>query len=165
MDMMPQSVGHAPFYFYPNDAQAQRAASGNNMYMTGPATPVYSRPGSSCAQPPTLYSNGPAAVAKPSIMLDTDFDTTSFPSTPPLSSSGSAAGSPSHMEMLQTPMNPMFSGIDDVKEMEAEPVLDWSRFGSPPMTPGESIRKHALAEQSIVWSRRRLPVVGLTRVC
>lgn len=134
MDMMPQSVGHAPFYFYPNDAQAQRAANGNHMYMTGPATPVYSRPGSSCAQPPTLYSNGPA-VAKPSIMLDTDFDTTYFPSTPPLSSSGSAAGSPSHMEMLQTPMNPMFSGIDGVKEIEAEPVLDWSRFGSPPMTP------------------------------
>jgi hypothetical protein len=103
------------------------------------------------AQPPTLYSNGPAvmtptgsprpATQKPTVLLDTDFDNTYYPSTPPLSTSGSTVGSPKSFDALQTPMNPMFSGIDEsemVKE-KLEPIdltiLDWSSCGSPPMTP------------------------------
>jgi 5-methylcytosine-specific restriction endonuclease McrA len=136
----------APFYFYGN-VESKTQQMSHNM----PSTPVYSRPGSSCAQPPTLYSNGPSVMTpggspptmnhKPSIMLETDFsDSSYFPSTPPLSSTGSSAGSPKNFDMLQTPMNPMFSGIeciDGLKDMEMaeNSVLDWSSCGSPPMTP------------------------------
>ena len=111
---------------------------------------MYSKP-NTCPQP-TLYSNGPALMTpagsprsvhtKPMIMLDTDFDTY-MPSTPPLSASGSTVGSPASYEALQTPMNPMFSGLENgecVKEI-IEPVdaavLDWSSCGSPPLTPSK----------------------------
>ncbi|KAM0332409.1 hypothetical protein ACHAQA_002689 [Verticillium albo-atrum] len=127
------------------------------MVPTLPSTPIYSRPNSSCSQvtapPPTLYSNGPGVMTpvaspqpthqKPTILLETDGmdDNLYFPSTPPLSSAGSSVSSPNTCDMLQTPMNPMFSGLDgleDTKEM-LEPVehvtLDWSSCGSPPMTP------------------------------
>jgi hypothetical protein len=100
-------------------------------------------------------SNGPSVMTpiasplamahKPSVLLDTDFgDNAYFPSTPPLSTSASAVGSPQSFDMLQTPMNPMFSGMDGldsfdgVKLETAETgVLDWSSCGSPPMTPGK----------------------------
>jgi len=67
-----------------------------------------------------------------------------LPSTPPLSTSGSTIGSPKSFDMLQTPMNPMFSGLDgldgieetkDILESAENCVLDWSSCGSPPMTP------------------------------
>lgn len=160
--MMPQTMGHAPFYFYSNteskqQQQPQQRQMGNVYKMASglPTTPVYSRPGSSsCAQPPTLYSNGPAvmtpgaspppALHRPSIMLDTDFgDNSYFPSTPPLSTSGSTIGSPKNYDVLQTPMNPMFSGLDgfdgakDGFEPAENTVLDWSSCGSPPMTPSK----------------------------
>lgn len=117
-----------------------------------PTTPIYSRPGSSCSQPPTLYSNGPSIMtpagsphpsnSKPSIMLDTDVsDGSYFPSTPPLSTSGSTIGSPKSFEVLQTPMNPMFSGLDGIDfgkdGLETTELFDWSSCASPPMTPGK----------------------------
>lgn len=106
------------------------------------------------AQPPTLYSNGPSVMTptgsprpltlqKPTIMLDTDMDQSYFPSTPPLSTSGSTVGSPQSFDVLQTPMNPMFSGLDesempkDFLESVETAVLDWSSCGSPPMTPSK----------------------------
>ncbi|GKT83332.1 zinc finger protein msn2 4 [Colletotrichum tofieldiae] len=52
---------------------------------------------------------------KPAIMLETEIcdDNLYFPSTPPLSTCGSAISSPNNScELLQTPMNPMFSGLD-----------------------------------------------------
>lgn len=105
-------------------------------------------------QPPTLYSNGPSVMTptgsprptysqKPAIILDTDFDSSYFPSTPPLSTSGSTVGSPKNYDGLQTPMNPMFSGLDESETIKdtLEPaeacVLDWSSCGSPPMTPSK----------------------------
>jgi hypothetical protein len=160
--MMPQTMGHAPFYFYSNTEskqQLQQPRQISSMYKMAsglPTSPVYSRPNSSsCAQPPTLYSNGPAvmtpgasppsATHRPSIILDTDFgDNSYFPSTPPLSTSGSTIGSPKNYDVLQTPMNPMFSGLDGMNgfdgakdnfETAENTVLDWSSCGSPPMTP------------------------------
>jgi len=113
---------------------------------------MYSMVPQYAAQPPTLYSNGPSvmtpagsprpmAAQKPAIILDTDFDSSYYPSTPPLSTSGSTAGSPKSFDGLQTPMNPMFSGLDESETSKetlepVEPtVLDWSTCGSPPMTP------------------------------
>ncbi|KAH0434682.1 hypothetical protein CcaCcLH18_05122 [Colletotrichum camelliae] len=130
------------------------------MVPTLPSTPIYSRPTSSCSQPmgPTLYSNSPATMTpvaspqpmsnKPAIMLETEICETEhiyYPSTPPLSTSGSAISSPNNTcELLQTPMNPMFSGLDGLDGLESfketlevpeNLAVDWSSCGSPPMTP------------------------------
>lgn len=149
---MPQ----APVFFFTNDSKT-KTGQPMSMYPTVPtlpSTPMYSRPGSSCSQPPTLLSNGPSVMTptgspppthhRPAIMLETEFgDNPYFPSTPPLSTSGSAIGSPKSCDVLQTPMNPMFSGLDGLAvvkpclESAENSVLDWSSCGSPPMTPGE----------------------------
>jgi hypothetical protein len=129
------------------------------IFRTLPSTPMYSRPGSSCSQPPvhnkTLTSMplaltpvaSPQPVAhKPTIMLDTDLsevDAAYYPSTPPLSSSGSAISSPGSYDALQTPLGPMCSGLDGIESkevcdretLESFPTLDWSSCASPPMTP------------------------------
>ncbi|KAF4123520.1 hypothetical protein GMORB2_6221 [Geosmithia morbida] len=111
------------------------------MYAVAQSTGMY-------VHAPTLYNNVmtpvgspmPSSTQKPSIMLDTDVDSY-FPSTPPLSTSGSTVGSPKSFDALQTPMNPMFSGLDEnelpnghMDPIEAS-ILDWSSCGSPPMTP------------------------------
>ena len=126
-----------------------------------PSTPVYSRPGSSSSQPPLLpkgYGHvpilpstltpvaSPMPIAlKPTIVLDTELceaEGLYSPSTPPLSSSSSTISSPGSCDMLQTPLNPMFSGLDGKEacsldgELESFPNLDWSACGSPPLTPG-----------------------------
>lgn len=129
------------------------------MVPTLPSTPVYSRPTSSCSQQapvalPTLYSNGPGVMTpaaspqpachKPTILLETEGINESLylPPTPPLSSACSSINSPNSCDMLQTPMNPMFSGLDGLEDgketleiVETTAALDWSNCGSPPMTP------------------------------
>lgn len=163
--MMHPVMGQAPFYFYNPESknevrQQQQHFSQQQMAMypmvpTLPSTPIYSRPNSACSQPPTLYSNGLSVMTptaspqpishKPAIMLETElYETSYFPSTPPLSTSGSTIGSPNSCDMLQTPMNPMFSGLDGFESLKdgfesvENSVLDWSSCGSPPMTPGKS---------------------------
>jgi hypothetical protein len=69
-----------------------------------------------------------------------------YPSTPPLSASGSVMSSPSSCDVLQTPMNTIFMGIEGFEgvkqgcqgEVQSENLAggDWQRCGSPPMTPG-----------------------------
>ena len=158
--MIPQTMGQAPFYFYSAESKQQQQQQQQQQQMLRqvhglPATPAYSRPGSSSrSQPPTLYSNGPTVMAsgvssapssrKPSIMLETDLVGDSyFPATPPLSTAGSSIGSPNSYDVLQTPMNPMFSGLEafetakDTFEPPELVALDWSSCGSPPMTPGK----------------------------
>ncbi|KAK4099805.1 hypothetical protein N658DRAFT_517117 [Parathielavia hyrcaniae] len=125
-----------------------------------PSTPVYSRPSSSCSQPPLLPKGftgvpilpstltpvaSPMPIApRPTIVLDTELSEVEgpcSPSTPPLSSSSSAISSPGSCDMLQTPLNPMFSGLDGKElpdmdgDLEAFPALDWSACASPPLTP------------------------------
>ncbi|KAF6805505.1 zinc finger protein msn2 4 [Colletotrichum sojae] len=173
--MTAQAMGQAPFLYYrpepkPDTSRhrghfSQQPNMPQHMAMypmvpTLPSTPIYSRPTSSCSQPmgPTLYSNGLAAMTplaspqpmsnKPAIMLETEICETDgmyYPSTPPLSTSGSAISSPHNScELLQTPMNPMFSGLDGIDgfegfketlEVPENLVVDWSSCGSPPMTP------------------------------
>ncbi|KAI9166940.1 C2H2 finger domain transcription factor sebA [Paramyrothecium foliicola] len=152
--MMPQSMGQAPFYYYNTESKnAHPQMAMYPMVPTLPSTPIYSRPNSSaCSQPPTLMSNGPSVMTpigspammahKPNVLLENDFcDGSYLPSTPPLSTSGSTIGSPKSFDMLQTPMNPMFSGLDGFEEpkdiLESAEIcgLDWSSSGSPPMTP------------------------------
>ncbi|KXX83090.1 hypothetical protein MMYC01_200501 [Madurella mycetomatis] len=109
-----------------------------------PSTPIYSRPGSSCSKPFTSAPMVPQTLTpvasplpashKPTIVLDTELseaDGVYSPSTPPLSSSASVISSPGSCDMLQTPLNPMFSGLEgkepcDVDgELESFPSLDW----------------------------------------
>jgi hypothetical protein len=93
------------------------------------------------------------ANGKPTIMLETDFVDVDghglrLPSTPPLSSSASSAiGSPSACDMLATPLNPMFSGLDSFEVTKDASAVDvaaeqfnaaaWSNCASPPFTPGK----------------------------
>ncbi|OLN88601.1 C2H2 finger domain transcription factor sebA 1 [Colletotrichum chlorophyti] len=172
--MTAQAMGQAPFLYYrpehkPDTSRhrghfSQQPSMPQHMAMypmvpTLPSTPIYSRPNSSCSQltGPTLYSNGPATMTpmaspqpmnnKPAIMLETEIcdDGLYFPSTPPLSTCGSTISSPNNScELIHTPMNPMFSGLegfdglDSFKETLEVPenlVVDWNSCGSPPITP------------------------------
>lgn len=133
-----------------------------------PSTPVFSRPSSSCSQQAMpqqskqSFTSAPQQVLtpqaspvrmhqqlhRPIIVLDTEkydsHDGLCYPQTPALSVAGSAISSPG--DMLATPLNPMFSGLDHgpmaMKEdvdaqppIEQFPHLDWHHCGSPPMTP------------------------------
>ncbi|KUJ22469.1 uncharacterized protein LY89DRAFT_299901 [Mollisia scopiformis] len=136
-----------------------------------PSTPIYSRPNSACSQPPMpmqMYNNGfpmnmtPMASPRPiyqkptilvqehtpRLMIESDTrdgEMYYYPSTPPLSASGSSISSPSNCEGLPTPMNTMFfgfEGFEGVKagcqgEVQSENLAggEWARCGSPPMTP------------------------------
>ncbi|KAL2134027.1 hypothetical protein VTI74DRAFT_1191 [Chaetomium olivicolor] len=167
--MTAQSAGPA-FFFYSPEPNPEGRQHGRFIPQQHPAmlpvvpplpsTPVYSRPGLSCSQPPLLPKGftsvpilpstltplaSPMPIAhKPTIVLDTELsevDGLYSPSTPPLSSSGSVISSPGSCDMLQTPLNPMFSGLDGKEacdmdgELESFPALDWSACASPPLTP------------------------------
>lgn len=167
-----------------------------------PSTPGFSRPSSSCSQPPMhiqgkhSFTSAPQqqvltpqaspvrvhqALHRPTIVLDTvKFDESEgmcYPQTPPLSAAGSVMGSPGSCDMLATPLNPMFSGLEGtpmgVKEevsvlpVEQFPMLEWNTCSSPPMTPSKSkftllhllrVAKNGLgllwALNPIVWGRQ-----------
>ncbi|KAJ8112171.1 hypothetical protein ONZ43_g5451 [Nemania bipapillata] len=91
--------------------------------------------------------NGFIAGHPGKLMLETDIcdsDAFYYPATPPLSTSGSSMGSPAHIQdVLSTPLNPMFSGLDGCEMVKADDEaasralenLDWSSYGSSPVTP------------------------------
>jgi len=68
-----------------------------------------------------------------------------YPSTPPLSASGSVISSPCTHDVLHTPMNTVFYGVEGFEgvkegcegEVQSENLAggDWARCGSPPLTP------------------------------
>ncbi|KAI9750427.1 MAG: hypothetical protein M4579_006482 [Chaenotheca gracillima] len=104
------------------------------------------------ASPQPMYQKPTILIQEESsrfLALDTDCvgsEMSFFPSTPPLSSSGSAINSPpSTCGVLPTPINGnVFFGLealDGVKhgcesEVQSENLAgDWARMGSPPLTP------------------------------
>lgn len=109
-------------------------------------TPIAS-PQPSQMKPAIFVQQGSPAL----MPIDTRFinaDLYAFPSTPPLSSSGSSISSPpSANGTLHTPINDSFFAFEKVEgvkegcetdvhtEILANP--DWSRCDSPPMTPGK----------------------------
>ncbi|CAK7234306.1 hypothetical protein SCUCBS95973_008890 [Sporothrix curviconia] len=148
--MMPPT----PTYSRPSSSSSQP-----QIQMPQPQQVLMSQP-----QPLKSYVNGPVAYpvvgsnarrsivganGKPTIMLETDFvdvDGLRLPSTPPLSSTTSSAiGSPSACDMLATPLNPMFSGLDSFKAAKDVSSADvaaeqfnaaaWSNCASPPFAP------------------------------
>ncbi|KAI2638197.1 hypothetical protein GGS21DRAFT_460117 [Xylaria nigripes] len=153
----PETRQHAHFNQHPAFQQVQ-----HHMYPivpTLPSTPIYSRPNSSCSQqamPTPIFATIPSSVPlqrTPSylsshpgkLMLETDVcDDYFYPATPPLSTSGSSMGSPAHMQdVLSTPLNPMFSGLDGCEMLKSDDEatrlslenVDWSAYASPPVTP------------------------------
>lgn len=164
----PDSRQHIHGHFAPHPSLQQHQMQMFPVVPTLPSTPIYSRPGSACSQPPahpmmhhqqmtkpvTSYpsvmtpmaspqpmARKPTAVLEPEIH---DGEGVFYPSTPPLSISGSVIGSPGSCDMLSTPLNPMFSGLDSVEGVKTEvcspesfPALEWSNCASPPMTPGK----------------------------
>lgn len=134
-----------------------------------PTTPIYSRPNSSGSQPPMMFNPGYAASMtpmvsprpvyhKPTILIQDhsprlvtesdahEGDMYFYPSTPPLSAGGSVISSPSSSDMVPTPLNTVFYGIEGFEgvkegcetEVQSENLAggEWARCGSPPMTPG-----------------------------
>lgn len=162
-DPNPEGRQHGCFIPQPHQAAAyQQQMAMLPIVPTLPSTPVYSRPGSSSSQQPMMakaFTSAPILPStltpvaspqpinyRPMIVLDTglsDVDSFYSPATPPLSCSGSAISSPGSCDMLQTPLNPMFSGLDgldgkdrcDDGQLESFPSLDWSSCASPPLTP------------------------------
>ncbi|EFX03797.1 c2h2 transcription factor [Grosmannia clavigera kw1407] len=159
---------------------------------TLPSTPIYSRPNSSCSQqqmqmqplrsmtsvPSSIMAPMPSPPAtssaiinghimhKPTIMLETelcDADGLHYPSTPPLSTVSSAISSPGSCDMLATPLNPMFSGLDSFRNLkEACPtdfvpdngsMTGWS--SSPPLTP---VFVHSHAQQILPIDNSHAPI-------
>ncbi|KAL8331742.1 hypothetical protein RB593_002239 [Gaeumannomyces tritici] len=193
--MMAQSMAPASFFYYsqeprpdsrqqfhghfaPHSSLQQHQMQMFPVVPTLPSTPIYSRPGSACSQPPahpmmhhqqmnkpvTSYpsvmtpmaspqpmARKPTAVLEPEIH---DGEGMFFPSTPPLSVSGSAISSPGSCDMLSMPLNLMFSGLDNVEGVKPEvcspesfPALEWSNCASPPMTPVYLNNKPARQQQ------------------
>ncbi|KFY15020.1 hypothetical protein V491_05808, partial [Pseudogymnoascus sp. VKM F-3775] len=180
----PPVMGQSPFFYYNPDPKPDNRQHGHfsphpNIQVqqtyqhvhTVPSTPTYSRPTSSCSQPPmpmqvfnaslqssmTPMASPRPMYQKPTILIQEhnarlydseslDADAYYFPSTPPLSSPGSSADSPSSYDLLPTPLeHTSFFGIENFEgvkegcqgEVQSENLagLDWARCGSPPMTP------------------------------
>ncbi|KAI0446840.1 hypothetical protein F4803DRAFT_546987 [Xylaria telfairii] len=158
-DPNPENRQHGHFSQHPGLQQMHQHMY--PMVPTLPSTPIYSRPNSSCSQqaiPAKVFATIPSNVTpqRPNsfmtghpgkLMLETDIcdsDAFYYPATPPLSTSGSSMGSPAQMQdVLSTPLNPMFSGLDGCEMIKAEDEaaskalesLDWTSYASPPITP------------------------------
>ncbi|KAF3769029.1 hypothetical protein M406DRAFT_98857 [Cryphonectria parasitica EP155] len=168
--MMAQQQMAPAFYYYSPDPHSENRSHVPVLPSSPlPSTPVFSRPSSSCSQPSMNQTSKPSFTSapqqvltpqaspvrmhqqlhRPTIVLDTDkfegVDGMCYPQTPALSTAGSVMSSPGSCDMLATPLNPMFSGLDGsamgLKEEEvAQPVeqfpnLEWHSCASPPMTP------------------------------
>ncbi|KAF4594825.1 cutinase g-box binding protein [Ophiocordyceps camponoti-floridani] len=137
-------MSQPPVFHFQHDAKTKpSAAIYPAMRSLMPSTMLSPVP---CSPAQTLPSNGPCALTtttrpQTKTLFGLDTDHPCQPATPPLSASSSTLGSPNSREVLQTPMNPMFSGFDDLSgvKMAFDTVdimsLDWTSCGSPPMTP------------------------------
>jgi len=171
-----QAMSQSPFFYYNPDPTADNRQHGHftqhpnvqgsvhfQQVQPLPSTPVYSRPTSSCS-PVQIFNSAynqssmtPTAsprpvYQKPNVLVQSqrsdtiDSDLYYFPSTPPLSTSGSSISSPSSCEMMQTPVTDGLFGLESFEgvkegcqgEVQSENLAgcDWARCGSPPMTPG-----------------------------
>ena len=187
-------MGPSPFFYYNPDPKPDNRQHGHfsqqpsniqvpiyhpHMYQM-PSTSIYSRPNSSCSQPPMqpVFNTGYAAnmtpmasprpmYQKPTILIQEHAprlmmeseanDMYYYPSTPPLSASGSTISSPTSCDVLPTPLNTSFCGLEGFEgvkegcegEVQSENLAgnEWTRCGSPPMTPGtSSCAIHAMNE-------------------
>jgi hypothetical protein len=169
-DPKPDNRQHGHFSQHPSNMHQVQVPMYHQHVQPMPSTPIYSRPNSACSQPPmqqqmfnahfhpnmTPMASPRPMYQKPTILVQDhqtsrlmvepechEGDMYYYPSTPPLSASGSVISSPGSCDVLPTPMNSMFFGFEGVKEgceseVQSENLAggDWARCGSPPMTPG-----------------------------
>lgn len=142
-----QRVGEQPIY-QPQPVMNMHQMATTNAFRgaTMSMTPIAS-PQPSSMKPAIIVQQGSPAL----MPLDTRFigtDLYGFPSTPPLSTSGSTISSPpSANGTLHTPINDSFFSFEKVEgvkegcetdvhtEILANP--EWARAESPPLTPGK----------------------------
>ncbi|RDA85875.1 hypothetical protein CP532_4908 [Ophiocordyceps camponoti-leonardi (nom. inval.)] len=138
MDNNTSIMNQPPVFHFQHDAKTKPSAA---MYpamrslMSSTAMP--------CSPAQSALTPTSSPLQKPLFVLETGLgDSYQYlPATPPLSASSSTLGSPNTREVLQTPMNPMFSGLDDLGgvKMAFDTVdmmsLEWTSCASPPMTP------------------------------
>ncbi|KAI9724555.1 MAG: hypothetical protein M1812_000623 [Candelaria pacifica] len=142
-------------YSRPASSSSQRAI-GSPMTLS----PSYTAP--QMASPMPIYHKPTIRIQQETprmLSVDTDcsgHDMYYFPSTPPLSTSGSDGSSPpSTCEMLPTPMGKTFFGFESLEGVKDDCVVnvqseilaggDWTSAQSPPMTPGEFMTHVQLA--------------------
>ncbi|CZS97921.1 related to cutinase G-box binding protein [Rhynchosporium agropyri] len=168
-------MAQSPFFYYNPDPKPDNRQHGHFSQQPSniqvpvyhphmqpmPSTPIYPRPNSAGSQPQMhsqMYSNrypmnmtpmsSPRPMYqnhKPTIVIQEQHDIYYYPSTPPLSSSGSSISSPPSCDVMSTPMNQVFFGLEGFEgvkngcqgEVQTENLAggDWARCGSPPMTP------------------------------
>ncbi|KAL1964617.1 hypothetical protein VTN77DRAFT_6791 [Rasamsonia byssochlamydoides] len=168
-DVESQQRQQAPFASHPSEMpayhapmpvfQPQQAPQQQPMYTSHPQVNAHPQNAFHQQMSMTPIASPQPTHLKPTIIvqhespallpLDTRFvnaDFYGFPSTPPLSSSGSTISSPpSSCGMLQTPINGSFFPVEKVEgvkegcESEVHSEIlgnsDWARSDSPPMTP------------------------------
>ena len=141
--VMPTSQLQRFQQMYPQEMMGQQHSAMHGSYsIHSTMTPIAS-PRPMYQKPSMIFAEG-----RP-LSLDTectDSDGYMYPATPPLSISGSAISSPPMSSgMLPTPTGPVFfaENLEGVKEgcegeVKSEILAggDWTRCGSPPMTPG-----------------------------
>lgn len=173
-DPNPEARQHGHFTPHPHGLPYPAAAMPGPEPMPIYAPNMYQRPSSSCShvqyqamaqqygQPglATPVQSPQPICQKPTILVQHEspflfpLDTDCYaPSTPPLSSSGSAISSPpSSAEILPTPVNGGFhpQNIEGVKAGCEEEVFseilvseEWANTASPPMTPGTYLFSHS----------------------
>jgi len=166
-DPNPEARQHGHFTPHPHGGAYPPGTMPGSEQMPLYAPVMYQHPSSSCSQmqyhavphaygPPGLMTpvQSPQPICqKPTILVQQEspylfpLDTDCYaPSTPPLSSSGSAISSPpSSAEILPTPVNGGFqpqniegikAGCEDEVFSEILAGDDWTHTASPPMTPG-----------------------------
>lgn len=154
-----QQVHHYPQQIYspgmmmhqPLQMQAPPSSSESTLYMQPSPFPMQTVM-TPRASPRPLYQKPLFLFQEDgqSLSLDTECginDGYSYPSTPPLSISGSAISSPPmSCGILPTPVSSTFFNTDNIEgvkegcegEVKSEILAggDWTRCGSPPLTPG-----------------------------
>ena len=136
-DMMAQGQQSMMYHHLPS--------SGPQMYIPQPPVLAMASPSPLQQKPAFLYE-----YEGHKLSVDTEYNAPNFyvyPSTPPLSSSGSASSSPpSTCGILPTPVTGSYMGLDNIEgvkegcegDVQSEILAggDWTRCCSPPLTPG-----------------------------
>ena len=150
-------AAQAPFFYHnPDSVQDHRQ---HDMFTPQPSAILRSSPMhpqdlalqqyymSAIHTPKPMYKSGLYSQEPHVLSLETEFsgfEEQGYPRTPGLSTTSSTMNSPPQSSYLPTPTNGFFENLTGVKEgcereVKSEILsagIDWSRSGSPPLTPG-----------------------------
>lgn len=155
MHTFPPTPGEQQPIYQPQPVMSMHQIATTNAFRGSFSMTPIASPQPSHLKPAIIVQQGSPAL----LPLDTRFVNAdyynNFPTTPPLSTSGSTISSPpSTIDPLHTPLTGFFSfeKVEGVKEgcesdvhSEILASVDWSRADSPPLTPGEYSRSSFFA--------------------